>query len=197
MWYRTVDGHLLCGVLNDFDLSSFRDARAGTLPYMAYDLLVDGDKGQPPKHLYRHDVESIFYVILLLCCRYELVPLQNSPEHSIVARMKVPSRFDSWYKLNCAQLKSAKAGFLFGASPTPNSSFIGFQPWLDDLHQQFLDGHTARSSYILRQRRGKATDAFDEETLQDQISYSVVLDICSEFAGSPLVVHNDQLEEAT
>ncbi|SJL08495.1 uncharacterized protein ARMOST_11859 [Armillaria ostoyae] len=199
MWRRTVDGHLLCGVLNDFDLeSSFRDERTGTLPYMAYELLINGDNGQPPKHLYRHDVESIFYLILLLCCRCELVLLlQNSSEHAIMARMKVPSRFDRWYKLNCAQLKSAKAGFLFGASHTANSGFIGFQPWLDDLHQQFLDGYCARSSYTLRQRRGKATGAFDEETVQDQVSYSVVLDICSEFASSPLVVHNDQLEEAT
>ncbi|PBK80663.1 hypothetical protein ARMGADRAFT_879663, partial [Armillaria gallica] len=74
MWRRTVSGHLR-GVLNDFDLSFFRDDTSpasvkctGTLPYMAYELFDDDENGNPPKHLYRHDLESLFYVILLLCC---------------------------------------------------------------------------------------------------------------------------------
>ncbi|PBK71605.1 hypothetical protein ARMSODRAFT_954403 [Armillaria solidipes] len=75
---------------------------------MAYELLINGN---PSEHLYRYDIESFFYVIFLLCCRYELVPLQNSPEHAIMARMKVPSRFDRWYKLNCAQLKPCQSRF--------------------------------------------------------------------------------------
>ncbi|KAG7447144.1 uncharacterized protein BT62DRAFT_844081, partial [Guyanagaster necrorhizus] len=83
MWRRTVDGHLR-GVLNDFDLSAYRHEtgpssrqRTGTLPYMAFELLINDENGHPPKHLYRHDVESIFYVILLLCCRYEVVANQD------------------------------------------------------------------------------------------------------------------------
>ena len=71
MWRRTSDDHVR-GVLNDFDLSSLRDVpgaslfqRTGTLPYMASELLVDKN-GQPPKHLYRHDVESIFWVLYLV-----------------------------------------------------------------------------------------------------------------------------------
>ncbi|PBK89670.1 hypothetical protein ARMGADRAFT_865710, partial [Armillaria gallica] len=62
------------GVLNDFDLSSLiplKEAtclhRTGTPPYMAYDLLGQSDVG----HLYRHDVEAFYYVLLMLCCRYE------------------------------------------------------------------------------------------------------------------------------
>ncbi|SJL08519.1 uncharacterized protein ARMOST_11883 [Armillaria ostoyae] len=202
MWRRTIDGHV-CGVLNDFDLSSLRDdpgtssfQRTGTLPYMAYELLINNKNGQPPKHLYRHDIESVFYVILLLCCRYKVLARPTSSEPMPLNCDKVSSTFDEWYKLGRATLKDKKIGFIMGGSPAVNNGFTAFQPWLDDLHQQFLDGHSAQSSHSLRQTRGKATGAFDEETLQDQVSYSIVLDICSEFAGSPLLVRNDQLEVA-
>ncbi|KAG7099981.1 hypothetical protein E1B28_001774 [Marasmius oreades] len=57
------------GVLNDFDLSSRveenRQAsskqRTGTKPHMAYELF---DKIWTGGHLYRHDLESIFYVFV-------------------------------------------------------------------------------------------------------------------------------------
>ncbi|KAK0492998.1 hypothetical protein EDD18DRAFT_442770 [Armillaria luteobubalina] len=69
MW-RKRNG-VICGVLNDFDLSSRRDResasalrRTGTGPYLACDLL----KEDPPVHIYRHDIESIFNVLVLLCC---------------------------------------------------------------------------------------------------------------------------------
>ncbi|KAK0455603.1 uncharacterized protein EV420DRAFT_1749061 [Desarmillaria tabescens] len=73
MWRRTIDGHLR-GVLNDFDFSSFRDdttsllQRVGTRPYTAYELFDKKYVEDPPptKHLYRHDVESIFYVIFVV-----------------------------------------------------------------------------------------------------------------------------------
>ncbi|SJL11172.1 uncharacterized protein ARMOST_14575 [Armillaria ostoyae] len=55
MWRRTVNGHLR-GVLNDFDLSPFRDDTGtssvectGTLPYMAYELFDDDKNGNPHK----------------------------------------------------------------------------------------------------------------------------------------------------
>ncbi|KAK0201085.1 hypothetical protein DFS33DRAFT_1490386 [Desarmillaria ectypa] len=166
---------------------------------MAYQLLANDEKGYPPKHLYRHDIESIFYVILLLCCRYKLVDTPNSLDSEILQRMKVPSRFDSWYKLDRAQLKAEKGDFLMGdvtSSPTVNSGWTAFQPWVTGLHQQFMDGLNARKAHNLRRTRGKATESFDDETLQGCVSYSAVVDTCCQFAGSTLVVHNDQLEES-
>ncbi|KAJ7086189.1 hypothetical protein C8R44DRAFT_539879, partial [Mycena epipterygia] len=67
LMYRTKNGQIF-GVLNDFDLSLLIDAddlstsnqRTGTKPFMAIDLLVP----QPLAHRYRHDLESLFYVIL-------------------------------------------------------------------------------------------------------------------------------------
>ncbi|KAK0478803.1 hypothetical protein IW261DRAFT_1337140, partial [Armillaria novae-zelandiae] len=199
MWRRTVDGSIR-GVLNDFDLSSLRSAtgasstqRTGTLAYMAYELLSSDENGQPPKHLYRHDVESVFYVILLLLCRYKFVGTQSSSQE---ARRKVASPFDHWYTLTRAQLKTEKGYFLLrGASPMVNRGFHDFQTWVDDLCQQFMLGFHNLASNESSKKRGKTTEPFDEETLGDHISYSVIVDICSQFAGSALVVRNDQLEE--
>ncbi len=41
-----------------------------------------------------------------------------------------------------------------------------------------------------------AMEPFDDETLKDCVSYSAIVDICSKFAGSTPVVHNDQVEVA-
>ncbi|KAK0202170.1 hypothetical protein DFS33DRAFT_1265333, partial [Desarmillaria ectypa] len=201
MWRRTVNGDL-CGVLNDFDLSTLRDAtaasslqRTGTLPYMAYELLVNDKNGNPPKHLYRHDVESIFHVILLLCCRYKLVTTQKSSENEILQRTKVPSRFDSWYKLDREALNDRKGNFfLKDARPMVNSGFTDFQPWVTDLYQQFRKGINSQERYDLF--KDEETEPFDDETLQGWVSYSAIVNTCSKFAGSPLIVRNDQLEEA-
>ncbi|KAK0236743.1 hypothetical protein EDD85DRAFT_952687 [Armillaria nabsnona] len=178
MWRRTIDGHIR-GVLNDFDLSSLRSATGassaqgtGTLPYMAYELLFNDVNGQPPKHLYRHDVESVFYVTLLLFCRYKFVATEKSSQE---ARRKVPSRFDPWYKLTRAQLKTEKGDFLLeDASPMVNSGFHDFQAWVDGLYQQFTLGFSTRSRHGVLNKRGKTTEPFDDETLGDCVSYSAI-----------------------
>ncbi|KAG8989736.1 hypothetical protein FRB94_014070 [Tulasnella sp. JGI-2019a] len=59
------------GVLNDFDLASNHDWQdatktelTGTLPFMALELLgPDGLEGKVP-HLYRHDLESFYWVLM-------------------------------------------------------------------------------------------------------------------------------------
>ncbi|KAJ3850512.1 hypothetical protein EV368DRAFT_10592, partial [Lentinula lateritia] len=62
---------LKCGVLNDWDLAiwlnewkegSTSKFRIGTKPYMAYEQ--HSSEWQGP-HRFRHDLESVFYVILL------------------------------------------------------------------------------------------------------------------------------------
>ncbi|KAJ7795014.1 hypothetical protein B0H14DRAFT_116794 [Mycena olivaceomarginata] len=64
LMFQRIDGKLY-GVLNDFDLAAFHDGsvpstskqRTGTKPFMARDLL----EHPPPRHLYRHDLESFLY----------------------------------------------------------------------------------------------------------------------------------------
>ncbi|KAK0476158.1 hypothetical protein IW261DRAFT_1643562 [Armillaria novae-zelandiae] len=187
----------------------------GTFPYMAYELFNDDENETPCKHLYRHDLESIFYVILLLCCCCKLVPTQKSSEHKIVAPRKFPSRFEEWYKSgrNCL-LKASKSTIfreIVKASPKLGSGFTDFQPWIDGFAVQFAWGFCLRTRHELGledpedhepqnavKKISKPTVMvpFDNETLKDTVSYSAIVNICSKFAGSALVVHNDQLEVA-
>lgn len=72
------DGKNIHGVLNDIDLSPYRDHRdqyssqcTGTIPFLALNL--HNKKPPTSKHLYRHDLESFFYVFLFVVCSYDVV----------------------------------------------------------------------------------------------------------------------------
>ncbi|KAG7442442.1 uncharacterized protein BT62DRAFT_831848, partial [Guyanagaster necrorhizus] len=69
--YRKDSQGNIFGVLNDFDLSSLLPIneatsvpRMGTPPYMAVDLLKERCDGP---HLYRHDLEALCYIFLMIC----------------------------------------------------------------------------------------------------------------------------------
>ena len=76
--YRLMDGKIY-GVLMDYDISAWRTpptsngaptpkSRCGTLLFMSHELLADADE----PHLYRHEVESFFYMMLFLTTQNEL-----------------------------------------------------------------------------------------------------------------------------
>jgi hypothetical protein len=61
------EGDKVYAVLNDFDLAVSADVKStsskqctGTKPFMAIDLL----QPDPPVHMYCHDLESMFYVLI-------------------------------------------------------------------------------------------------------------------------------------
>lgn len=65
------------GIVNDWDMASIIDDNGelltkariatGTLPFMARDLL----KHTPPQNLYRHDLESFFYILVWAAIHYD------------------------------------------------------------------------------------------------------------------------------
>jgi Fungal protein kinase len=91
------------GVLYDFDLSAFRHElgpaskrRTGTKPFMAIDLLGD----QMCQHLYRHDLESLFYVLVWITSRYHEGQLIRNPP------------LQEWEDKGGEELRKEKLGFL-------------------------------------------------------------------------------------
>jgi hypothetical protein len=67
------------GILNDWDMASLLDLlgdatlstarhRTGTVPFMAMELLHKN----PPAHLYRHDLESFFYILIWAAIHYDI-----------------------------------------------------------------------------------------------------------------------------
>ncbi|KAG6812275.1 hypothetical protein H0H87_009886 [Tephrocybe sp. NHM501043] len=78
LMFKTASNGSKKGILNDWDLASEveddneiklsnANHRTGTLPFMARDLLVT----DPPPHLYRHDLESFFYILIWAALHYD------------------------------------------------------------------------------------------------------------------------------
>ncbi|KAK0475749.1 hypothetical protein IW261DRAFT_1492684 [Armillaria novae-zelandiae] len=143
------------GVLNDFDLSSvipLQEAtslhRTGTPPYMAHELLGQSDIG----HLYRHDVEAFYYVLLMLCCRYEIV---WSPEGNAMKELSEDKKdlpFEKWYDRTTSweTLADAKHHFLTSVKPIPLSkSFSAFLPWLKPFDNETLGGYIIPAEILI------------------------------------------------
>jgi hypothetical protein len=76
------------GIVNDWDMASHLNAtgevpistarhRTGTIPFMARDLLVDN----PPVHLYRHDLESFFYILIWAAVHFDIPNKTRLPTH--------------------------------------------------------------------------------------------------------------------
>ncbi|KAK0460332.1 hypothetical protein IW261DRAFT_1349814, partial [Armillaria novae-zelandiae] len=220
--YRKRGGEI-CGVLNDFDLSSFLPLveasslhRTGTPPYMAHDLLKESDIG----HLYRHDLEALFYVSLILCCRYRIVETSNGRQLQELPLTDIP--FADWYKrtLSWQLLSSQKKDWLTDKkSLIPLSpSFSTFRPWLDNIRRGFNNGLLARSLYksqqdpepqvapidarflpaaektMLRTQPVPIGDvqSFDEDTLGGYVCYSQFLQTMWFFDGRPMNIKYEQ-----
>ena len=132
------------GVLTDYDLSSWTASlktdytktsqqRTGTPPYMAHELLT----GTSDIHLYRHDVESLFYIMLLLCARHKFDPSKKVKWPLVMREGKLP--FGDWFKEpNYAKLGMFKASFFSRMEPIELSpAFEYFRGWLLRLRRSF------------------------------------------------------------
>ncbi|KAJ7067150.1 hypothetical protein C8F01DRAFT_660666 [Mycena amicta] len=170
LMYRKINGKIY-GVLNDFDLAVFRNdpqpstskQRTGTKPYMAADLLV---LGPPPPHLYRFDLESLFYVFVHIVCQYHDGKKIDKPP------------FETWDHLSTTALSDKKWQFVLRAMKlSPTSNFVGLRVLIIDLHAMFKDCYNAREKEEENRVRQQALatdvdeDEVDEETLGGNITF--------------------------
>ncbi|KAJ6580325.1 hypothetical protein B0H10DRAFT_904714 [Mycena sp. CBHHK59/15] len=179
LMFQRIDGKLY-GILNDFDLAAFHDGsvpstskqRTGTKPYMASDLLTH----PPPKHYYRHDLESFLYVLAFLTCDI------RAPN----------STLGTWIDLGMAALQDAK-GFLLASKgfPPQKPAFEGFDFWITLLRRLFSEGISKRTRHkdddFFARRTGALPPLdFDHETLGG----------CVTFATFAAVLENPLLQPA-
>ena len=159
------------GVLNDMDLSSYRrdlDARTatslhrtGTPPFMAHELL--NPKGDV-KHLYRHDLESLFCVMLVLVSRHRLpigplLPPATPPQPPPRCILDLPhsvAPFNAWFDGNASWntlyvIKSNLFNITQDVDEAPynqvHETFKGFVVWIKRLWKLFRQGFSARVAY--------------------------------------------------
>ncbi|KAK7453968.1 hypothetical protein VKT23_011480 [Stygiomarasmius scandens] len=169
------------GVLNDLDLASeltkrqgaSSKHRTGTRPFMARELLRPGSSGT--RHLYRHDLESIFYVMLCLCSRYNLDGKEITKE------------YEMWYTerdiLVAALKHTLITADLTDWEPNVTGAFIHFYQILLEIRKLFRSMHL---------RKGIADDegvAFDAETGNGAVTYEKFLNILKTFNGQQLDVY--------
>ena len=187
------------GVLTDYDLSSWAASlkndytktsqqRTGTPPYMAHELL----RGASDIHLYRHDVESLFYIMLLTCARHQF-DLRKEARWPVVMREgKLP--YEDWFnEPNYAKLGKVKASFFSHWEAIELSpAFEDFRGWLEDLRLSFTGGFQRKLTNLVEQKQqsewrkkrgvGSAGQAkptsvpFDDETLGGYVDYSAVVE---------------------
>ncbi|KAF7426234.1 hypothetical protein PC9H_008601 [Pleurotus ostreatus] len=127
----------IVGVLNDFDLATpgakldkgpTSKQRTGTWPYLAIELLAPSTWLQPPRHLYRYDLESFFWVLLTLA-----VDPDKSDEYNILR----------WSGYDHTLLYHYKKSFLSGGiTTTPlQPQYKGLKEWLTSCSKMFNSVH--------------------------------------------------------
>jgi hypothetical protein len=184
------------GVLTDYDLSSraaslttdyaqTSEQRTGTPPYMAHGLL----DGTDTLHLYRHDVESLFYIMLILAAHHELQVPEDGKDGGVRMR-RGKLRFQDWFDApNYDTLGGIKSDFFTKLKPFEVSpSFKDFRGWLRKLQMSFACGFQAKGQHALKQvmerqlspeleeAGGEVEPAtFDEGTLGGHITYSALI----------------------
>ncbi|KAK0209753.1 hypothetical protein IW262DRAFT_1498223 [Armillaria fumosa] len=191
MW-RKRNG-VICGVLNDFDLSSYRDRK------------------NPPIHIYRHDLESMFNVLVLLCCRYEIQTTPAPEGKDQLAHVPVLP-FESWYGMPYERLYEKKHTFFNDLTQDRDRllpvsvSFSEFKSWLAELYGFISDGFLSRHLFLRSgnnrkndlipqflgvQKSEAASTQFDNATLGGFVDYPPFFTVMRYFEGQDLVVKYD------
>ena len=180
----------LYGVLTDYDLSSWtKDLKnnctktpqqcTGTPPYMAKELL----EGTSATRLYRHDLESPFYIMLLTCTRHTVDCAQdkstNGPLQTVIQGGQPP--YQRWFdEQGYAVLGGYKSAFFSSKAPLQlPQHFTEFRWWLLSIKSLFRKGFRADVAHseaveaqLYLECSADEIDSFDDETLGGYVTYS-------------------------
>jgi hypothetical protein len=135
---RKEDGHVYA-VLNDLDLAVNADVqrqsskhRTGTKPFMAIDLL----SGESTVHMYRHDLESLYYVLVWITSRFhDGVEIANPP-------------LKDWTEGKHQHLIYSKSAFLSEPSLMPTERFASIGRHISRMRRMFSEGLMARTMAV-------------------------------------------------
>jgi serine/threonine protein kinase len=159
------------GILNDFDMATERlpDAketevsaahhRTGTLPFMALEL-VDNDEADPI-HLYRHDLESFFYILIWAATHYDF---------GSQTKRNTPGMMRQWLDPDTAaeiKKKIIIGPYLKSAiTPLVLAPFEGlWETWVVPLRSLFTNALHERTTYIWENTQ------LDDTTVNGKITF--------------------------
>ncbi|KAF8877703.1 hypothetical protein BD779DRAFT_1774805 [Infundibulicybe gibba] len=137
--------------------------RTGTKQFMAYDLL---DPHKSHSHFYRHDLESIFYVMVFHLCGHH-----QGQEVNFIS-------IEDWVGATDKALWKTKYHFLGNDMPRTTEHFTPLSTWLDQLSEIFQKGYAARPKKNKSVGAGES-NPFDEETLGGHVTFAIFKKIIS------------------
>jgi hypothetical protein len=168
MFKRDEDG--VKGIVNDWDMASPVDdplgkvlatnIPTGTTPFMAYELLCE----YAPPQLYRHDLESFFYILIWACVNYDLRRRKRLSTAKPLELWNLPDR-----------ARAAKVAFLVDPHCRDEVfQYVGEEfaalkeEWLIPLWRLF------RGAFI-SVPEGNALDGYDMETYGGRITFQTFM----------------------
>ena len=127
---------------------------------MAIDLL----RPDPPAHMYRHDLESMFYVLTWITSRFHDGEEIADPP------------LQEWADEGGATLVDKKYRFIMSEPPQPMSEFDALGRWVVSLQTMFRDGFLARTKYcselaIAIRSKAMHPPIFEDETLGGFVTF--------------------------
>jgi len=134
----------------------------GTLPFRSVELC---DADPLPRSRYRHDLESFFYVLLWMV-------LYNAHE-------SIDRHFLLWSTGPWLNIRVYKNSFLYEAVDRRLPRNLPLrESWIEPLWKAFGEGYKARPVRVAGNSVDRENNIdFDEETLNNHISYEIYMDI--------------------
>ena len=128
------------------DYTKTSQQRTGTLSYAAHEL----SKETSPLHLYRHDLESLFYIMLMMMARHTIETPKGEDKPRVVMRESRRLSYQDWFdKSQYGVLGPRKEALFSRMQPIePSPVFKDFLPWLRDLQLCFSTGFEYKPSCI-------------------------------------------------
>ncbi|KAK7437236.1 hypothetical protein VKT23_018678 [Stygiomarasmius scandens] len=124
------------GILNDWDLAAKLDEkgdipasqrcfRTGTKPFLSLDLL----QTPPPPHQYRHDLESLFWILVWAALHYDLNGKKTAKRKEVIAK---------WCEGTFEEAREAKMAFLYDEE-TAEEIFGEFTPMFAGMKSRWIE----------------------------------------------------------
>ena len=133
------EGDNVYAVLNDLDLAVSADVKStsskhhtGTKPFMAIDLIHP----DPTVHMYRHDLESLFYILVWITSRFNDGQEIADPP------------LQEWADNGDLILVEKKRSFFMSMPPRRTEQFESFGRWIVSMQTMFRDGFSLKTKYL-------------------------------------------------
>ncbi|KAL1738644.1 hypothetical protein HDZ31DRAFT_69779 [Schizophyllum fasciatum] len=156
-----IHNGVVLGVVSDWDLAIDVSKPqthtgfevTGTVPFMAIDLLSEEALSGQVKHLYRHDLEAMFYILVWVLCCYK----DGCRLHPL------PSKFDEWTQstmAHCYYLKNSLLGDGWKSTAATYSWGLAERELAENLRMYFNTAYASREDANARWRKAHVRAQF-------------------------------------